>query len=128
MNLLLDTHLLLWAAGEPQRLSANARALLLDPAHHPVFSAASLWEIGIKRGLGRTDFDVDPRRLWRMLLANGYRELPITTEHTLAVSQLPPLHKDPFDRILVAQARVEGFQLLTVDTVLVQYGAPVLRV
>jgi PIN domain nuclease of toxin-antitoxin system len=128
LNLLLDTHLLLWAAGEPQRLSPKARALLLDPAHQPVFSAASLWEIGIKRGLGRTDFDVDPRRLWRMLLANGYQELPITTEHTLAVGELPPLHKDPFDRILIAQARVEGFQLLTVDTVVVQYGSPVLQV
>ena len=128
MKLLLDTHLLLWAAGEPQRLSPKVRALLLDPAHQPVFSAASLWEIGIKRGLGRTDFDVDPRRLWRMLLANGYQELPITTEHTLAVGELPPLHKDPFDRILIAQARVEGFQLLTVDTLVVQYGSPVLQV
>ena len=125
MNLLLDTHLLLWAAGEPQRLSSKARTLLLDPAHQPVFSAASLWEIGIKRGLGRADFDVDPRRLWRMLLVNGYQELPITTEHTLAVGQLPPLHKDPFDRILVAQARVEGFQLLTADTIVAQYGTPV---
>lgn len=128
MNLLLDTHLLLWAAGEPQRLSPKARALLLDPAHQPVFSAASLWEIGIKRGLGRTDFDVDPRRLWRLLLVNGYQELPIATEHTLAVGELPPLHKDPVDRILIAQARVEGFQLLTVDTLVVQYGSPVLQV
>ncbi len=128
MNLLLDTHLLLWTAGEPQRLSPKVRALLLDPAHQPVFSAASLWEIGIKRSLGRTDFDVDPRRLWRMLLANGYQELPITTEHTLAVGELPPLHKDPFDRILIAQARVEGLQLLTVDTVVAQYGSPVLQV
>ncbi len=128
MNLLLDTHLLLWAASEPQRLSPEARALLLDPTHQPVFSSASLWEIGIKRNLGRTDFDVDPRRLWRMLLANGYRELPITTEHTVAVGELPPLHKDPFDRILIAQARVEGLQLLTVDTVMGQYGAPVVSV
>jgi PIN domain nuclease of toxin-antitoxin system len=128
LNLLLDTHLLLWTAGEPQRLSPKVRALLLDPAHQPVFSAASLWEIGIKRSLGRTDFDVDPRRLWRMLLANGYQELPITTEHTLAVGELPPLHKDPFDRILIAQARVEGLQLLTVDTVVAQYGSPVLQV
>jgi PIN domain nuclease of toxin-antitoxin system len=128
LNLLLDTHLLLWAAGEPHRLSPKARSLLLDSTHQPVFSAASLWEIGIKRSLGRTDFDVDPRRLWRMLLANGYQELPITTEHTLAVGQLPSLHKDPFDRILVAQARVEGLQLLTADTIVAQYGEPVLSV
>jgi len=128
LNLLLDTHLLLWAAGEPERLSPQARALLLDTANQPVFSAASLWEIGIKRGLGRADFAVDPRRLWRMLLANGYRELPIATEHSLAVGELPPLHKDPFDRILVAQARVEGLRLLTVDTVVAHYGAPVLLV
>ncbi|MDP2762144.1 MAG: type II toxin-antitoxin system VapC family toxin [Sideroxyarcus sp.] len=122
MNLLLDTHLLLWAAGEPQRLSAKARTLLLDPANQLVFSAASLWEISIKNGLDRPDFNVDPRRLWRMLLVNGYRELPITSEHTVAVNDLPPLHKDPFDRILVAQARVEGLTLLTADKMVAKYG------
>lgn len=128
MNLLLDTHLLLWAAGESERLSPKARALLLDPANHLVFSSASLWEISIKNGLDRADFNVDPRRLWRMLLVNGYRELPITSEHTVAVNDLPPLHKDPFDRILVAQARVEGLTLLTADKAVAKYGEGVRKV
>lgn len=128
MNLLLDTHLLLWAAGEPQRLPAKARALLLDPANQLIFSAASLWEISIKNGLERSDFNVDPRRLWRMLLVNGYRELPITSEHTVAVNDLPPLHKDPFDRILVVQARVEGLTLLTADKMVAKYGDGVKKV
>lgn len=128
MNLLLDTHLLLWAASEPKRLSAKARTLLLDPANHLVFSSASLWEISIKNGLERADFNVDPRRLWRMLLVNGYRELPIISEHTVAVNDLPPLHKDPFDRILVAQARVEGLTLLTADKAVAKYGDGVRKV
>lgn len=128
MNLLLDTHLLLWAASEPKRLSAKARALLLDPANHLVFSSASLWEISIKNGLERADFNVDPRRLWRMLLVNGYRELSIISEHTVAVNDLPPLHKDPFDRMLVAQARVEGLTLLTADKAVAKYGEGVRKV
>jgi len=128
LNLLLDTHLLLWAASEPGQLSAKARTLLLDPANHLVFSSASLWEISIKNGLERPDFNVDPRRLWRMLLVNGYRELPITSEHTVAVNDLPPLHKDPFDRILVAQARVEGLTLLTADKAVAKYGDGVRKV
>lgn len=122
MNLLLDTHVLLWAAGQPERLSAPVRELLLDPMRTLYFSSASLWEIAIKSTLGRSDFSVDPRRLWRMLLANGYRELPVASEHAVAVAELPPLHKDPFDRILLAQARTEGIELLTADAVLVQYG------
>ena len=128
MNLWLDTHLLLWAAAEPQRLSAKARALLLDSANQLVFSSASVWEIGIKSGLERMDFKVDPRRLWRMLLISGYRELPVSSEHAVAVLDLPPLHKDPFDRILVAQARVEGLTLLTADKVVAKYGDGVRRV
>ena len=122
MNLLLDTHLLLWAASAPERLSVKARRLLLAADNQLMFSSASLWEIGIKRNLGRADFNLDPRRLWRMLLVNGYRELPITCEHTIAVNNLPPVHKDPFDRILVAQARVEGLLLLTVDKAVAKYG------
>jgi PIN domain nuclease of toxin-antitoxin system len=128
LNLLLDTHLLLWAASEPQRLSAKARALLLDPSNQLVFSSASLWEITIKNGLERSDFNVDPRRLWRMLLVNGYRELSITSEHTVAVNDLPLLHKDPFDRILVAQARIEGLTLLTADKMVAKYGEGVKKV
>ena len=128
MNILLDTHLLLWAASEPKKLSAKARSLLLDPANHLVFSSASLWEISIKNSLERSDFNVDPRRLWRMLLVNGYRELPVSSEHAVAVNELPPLHKDPFDRILVAQARVEGMTLLTADKAVAGYGDGVRKV
>ena len=122
MRLLLDTHLLLWAAGQPERLSAEATALLLDPSQELLFSAASIWEVTIKNGLGRDDFQVDPRRFWRLLLAHGYRELPVTSEQTIAVGQLPLLHKDPFDRLLIAQARTDGLTLLTTDTLVAQYG------
>jgi PIN domain nuclease of toxin-antitoxin system len=122
LNLLLDTHVLLWAAGQPEKLTPTARALLLDAAHELFFSPISLWEVSIKRALERADFRADPRRLWRMLLANGYRELPVTSEHTIAVDALPPLHKDPFDRLLLAQARVEGFELVTADHALAAYG------
>lgn len=125
MNLLLDTHLILWAADDPDRFSDEARQLLLDTAHELYYSAASLWEITIKRTLGRSDFQVDPRRQWRMLPVSGYRELPITGEHAIAIETLPLLHKDPFDRLLLAQARVESLTLLTADQQLAGYGAPV---
>ena len=127
-NLLLDTHLLLWAAGQPERLPPLVRELLLDSSNQPVFSSASVWEITIKRGLERADFNVDPRRLWRMLLANGYRELPVTCEHAIAVHDLPMLHKDPFDRILVDQSRIEAMVLLTSNTTVAAYGEGVRQV
>jgi PIN domain nuclease of toxin-antitoxin system len=119
---------LLWAAATPQRLSEQARSLLEDPGNELLFSPVSLWEIAIKRGLGRADFQVDARVLRRGLLDNGYVELPLTGEHAVAVEGLPPLHKDPFDRILVAQAMVEGIVLLTADTMVAQYPGPVRRV
>ncbi|MFB8831278.1 type II toxin-antitoxin system VapC family toxin [Azotobacter sp. CWF10] len=125
MKLLLDTHLLLWAAGSPERLSATTGTLLEAPENELFFSAASLWEIAIKRGLGRNDFQVDARVLRRGLLDNGYNELPITSEHSVAIDALPPIHKDPFDRILVAQAMVEGIILLTADALVARYPGPV---
>ncbi len=128
MKYLLDTHLLLWAAGQPGRLSSVARALLEDPASQLYFSAASLWEIAIKRGLGRDDFRADPRLLRRGLLDNGYGELPITSEHAVSLDALPPIHKDPFDRILVAQSMVEGITLLTIDPLVARYPGPVRQV
>jgi PIN domain nuclease of toxin-antitoxin system len=124
----LDTHLLLWAAGQPKSLPPAARKLINDPANEPVFSAASLWEIAIKRGLGREDFQVDARLLRRGLLDNGYSELPITSEHAVALDSLPPIHKDPFDRLLVAQATVEGILLLTSDPLVAKYPGPVQKV
>lgn len=125
MKLLLDTHLLLWAAGAPDRLSGEARRWIEAPEHELLFSAASLWEIAIKSGLGRGDFQVDARLLRRGLLDNGYLELPITGAHAAAVTGLPPLHKDPFDRLLVAQAMTEGITLLTADARVARYPGPV---
>lgn len=128
MKFLLDTHLLLWTAGDPKRLSAKARKLINEPTSELFFSAASLWEIAIKRGLGRDDFKVDARLLRRGLLDNGYSELPIGSEHAVAIDSLPPIHKDPFDRMLIAQAMVEGITLLTSDAVVAQYPGAVRRV
>lgn len=125
MKLLLDTHLLLWAAQDSDRLSAKARGLMSSPENELLFSVISLWEIVIKRGLGREDFKVDPHLLRRGLLDNGYREMPIMSTHVLGVDTLPTIHKDPFDRLLVAQATVEGVTLLTMDTILGKYAGPV---
>ena len=128
MKLLLDTHLLLWAVGRPDRLPASAVTLLDDAQNEPLFSSASLWEVAIKRGLGRDDFKVEPRSLRRALLDNGYEELSVTGAHAVAIELLPPIHKDPFDRILVAQATVEGVTLLTADSVVARYPGPIRRV
>jgi PIN domain nuclease of toxin-antitoxin system len=125
MILLLDTHLLLWAAQQPQKLPAAAHALMADESHELRFSAASVWEVAIKNGLGRDDFRVDSRLLRRGLLDNGYVELGVTGEHAAAVEQLPPLHRDPFDRLLLAQAICEGITLLTADAIVARYPAPV---
>ena len=128
MKLLLDTHLLIWAAIGSDRLSAKARKSIEDPINELYFSAASLWEIAIKNGLGRADFQVDARVLRRALLDNGYQVLPITGAHTVAVESLPPIHKDPFDRILVAQATAEGITLLTSDVLVAKYPGPIRKV
>ena len=127
MKLLLDTHVLIWAAGLPDRLSAEARALIADADNELFFSAASLWEIAIKSGLGREDFAVDARLLRRGLIDNGYSELPVASEHAVAIDGLPPIHKDPFDRLLIAQAMVEGVTLLTADEVVARYPGPIRR-
>lgn len=125
MKLLLDTHLLLWAAGDPEALSEAARSLIEDPQNALLFSAASVWEVAVKNGLGHSDFRVDPRLLRRGLIDNGYAELAITSEHAVSVDSLPALHKDPFDRLLVAQATTEGILLLTSDSVVARYPGPV---
>jgi PIN domain nuclease of toxin-antitoxin system len=125
MNFLLDTHILLWAAGDPGRLPKEARALIEDRENILYFSAASLWEITIKRGLDRADFEVDPRILRRGLLDNGYEELAVTGAHAVAIDQLPLIHKDPFDRILVVQSIVEGLTLITSDEIVGRYPGPI---
>ncbi len=128
MKLLLDTHILLWAAQGVEHLPLDAQTLMNESENELLFSVASLWEIVIKCGLGREDFKVDPRLLRRSLLDNDYRELPILSEHAVAIDALPPIHKDPFDRMLIAQATVEGITLLTADVQLAKYPGPVQRV
>ena len=128
MKLLLDTQLLLWAVSLPERLSTAALQLLNDPRNELLFSAASLWEIAIKHALGRADFSVNPRLLRRGLLENGYTELPVTSQHAVSIDGLPSIHKDPFDRLLLAQALSEGILLLTADAQLARYPGPVRQV
>lgn len=125
MNLLLDTHLLLWAAEGQGRLPTGAAELMDDPDNDLVFSAASIWEVAIKQGLGRPDFDVDPMLLRRSLLDNDYRELAVSGAHAASVAALPAIHKDLFDRILVVQARVEGLILVTADRIVARYPGPI---
>lgn len=128
MILLLDTHVLLWAAHDPDKLSAKARAAIIEPANELWFSAASIWEVAIKATIGRSDFEFDAGVLRRALVENGYVELAVDSRHAAEVAALPSIHRDPFDRLLVAQARIEGCQLLTVDRRLADYGSPVVLV
>ncbi len=125
MKLLLDTHILLWAAAEPERLSKVAAALIEDTENELFFSAASLWEIAIKTSRGHADFRVDTGLVRGGLLDNGYAELPVTGAHAAAIASLPPIHKDPFDRMLVAQATVERLTLVASDPVVAKYPCSV---
>jgi PIN domain nuclease of toxin-antitoxin system len=128
VKLLLDTPMLLWAAGQPERLSSSARRMLNSSSNELLFSAASIWEIAIKHSLGRSDFRVEPRVLRRALLDNGYTELPVTGEPAMSVDLLPAVHHDPFDRILLAQALCEGVTLVTADAQLARYDGPIRKV
>jgi len=125
MNLLLDTHLLIWVATTPERLSPQATKLLQNPEHRLYFSAVSFWEIEIKRSLDRFDFQIEPSLLRRGLIENGYQELPVTSLQTMTLEHLPAIHKDPFDRLLVAQAISEGMVLLTSDSTVAKYPGPI---
>jgi PIN domain nuclease of toxin-antitoxin system len=133
MKALLDTHLLLWAAitsddmPSSSAFSAEARALIEDENNELFFSPASVWEVAIKNALGKADFQVDPHLLRRALLDNGYIELGITSLHTATIANLPNHHKDPFDRLLIAQATVEGIPLLTNDETVALYTASPVR-
>jgi PIN domain nuclease of toxin-antitoxin system len=133
MNLLLDTHLLLWTSvasediGSNGSLSDEARGLIEDEGNELLFSAASVWEVAIKNALGKPDFKVDPHLFRRGLLDNGYVELAISSAHTAAVAILQDHHKDPFDRLLIAQATVEGITLLTNDETVAEYKASPIR-
>jgi PIN domain nuclease of toxin-antitoxin system len=127
MTILLDTHLLLWAARGDAALPSSVAELINEPTNELVFSVANIWEVAIKSSLGRADFEVNPHILRSRLLENGYVELPITGEHVLAVANLPNLHKDSFDRVLVAQATVDGLTLLTVDPLVASYPGPIVK-
>lgn len=126
MKLLLDTHVLLWSASAPQKLPLMMRSLIEEQSNELYFSSASLWEIVIKNRLGRSDFVVDPRVFRTALIDHDYTEVPIRSEHVLFVHDLPAIHKDPFDRILVAQASIEGMGILTVDQMVIDYGGAVI--
>ncbi len=128
MRLLVDTHLLLRAVGEPHKLSPAARRLLDDGGNELWFSVVSLWEVAAKTALGRADLRVDARRLRRELLANGWQELPISGEHAVATGDLPPTHREQFDRMLVAQSAAEGLTLVTMDPVVARYPGRVRQV
>jgi PIN domain nuclease of toxin-antitoxin system len=128
MTILLDTQLAFWAYFDQKRLSAEARSVLEDRQSKLVFSTASIWEIAIKRGRGKIGFQFDPRVLRRAMLDDGYEELSVLGQHAVEVDILPRLHKDPFDRILIAQALVEGITLLTADPLIAQYPGPIRKV
>ncbi len=122
MRALLDTHMLLWAVGDSRRLPVVARNLLEDSDNEIYFSAASIWEISIKNALGRGDFQFNPFQILEAMPETGFIELPVKAVHAAEVYRLPAIHKDPFDRILVAQSRVEPMLLLTNDEVLARYS------
>ena len=128
MKILADTHILLWASDHPQRLSKAARLLLSDVENDLLFSPMSIWEVAVKGALGRKDFQFDPRVLRRNLLDNSYLELPLSSDHVLAVQGLPSIHNDPIDRLLIAQATVEGILLLTADRQIAKYPGPIRKV
>ena len=128
MRVLLDTHIAMWTFFQQRRLSVKARSLIEDRQNSLIFSTASLWEIAIKRALGKREFQFDPRVLRRAMLDDGYEELPVLGQHAVEVDSLPPIHKDPFDRLLIAQAMVEGITLLTADPMIARYPGPIRKV
>jgi PIN domain nuclease of toxin-antitoxin system len=128
LNLLLDTHVALWAITDSPKLSQKARTLICAPRSTIWVSAASLWEIAIKRSLARSNMPVTSSEALELFEEAGYRILAIEAEHTTAVEQLPPHHQDPFDRILIAQALVTPMRLLTRDAALSKYGEMVVTV
>jgi PIN domain nuclease of toxin-antitoxin system len=125
MNYLLDTQLLVWSLTQSPRLSPSVRELLEEPENQPYASVISIWEVAIRYSLQRPDFTIDAHNLRRAIRETDFRELPIVSDHALAIQALPNIHKDPFDRLLIAQAIVEGMTLLTVDSVLAKYPGPV---
>jgi PIN domain nuclease of toxin-antitoxin system len=128
MKFLFDTHILLWAVEGSAKLPADVYKILADPAAELIFSVASIWEIAIKHAKGLPSFQARPEIVRSSLLTHGYSELVIQGGHAVAAGSLPRIHKDPFDRVLVAQAMIEGITLLTADLVIAQYPGPIRRV
>ena len=128
MRFLLDTHFILWLPIGGRGISRTAHSLLKDPANEFVFSVASMWEIALKRARYQGEFAYDPREIRRQMLENGFEELTIRGSHVIAVDSLALIHKDPFDRLLIAQAIVEELTLLTVDAIVARYPGPIRRV
>jgi PIN domain nuclease of toxin-antitoxin system len=128
MKFLLDTHFAIWVLLDHPSIAPEARVILIRPENQFFFSVSSIWEIAIKRGLHQRDFLYDPRVIRRQLMDDGYEELPVLGQHAIAVCSLPPIHRDPFDRILIAQAMVEGITLLTADAVIARYPGPIRKV
>jgi len=125
MKLLLDTHVLLWWLGDDMRLRAEARNAIAEPENIVFVSAATTWEIAIKTSLGKLTL---PEGLEEQISKNAFTPLPITMAHTLAIAQLPPIHQDPFDRMLVSQALLEDMTLITHDQRIMKYDVEILTV
>lgn len=125
MRVLADSHILAWFAEDDRKLTGEMRSILEDEDNTPFFSSASIWELTIKRALNRDGFNIEPRVLHRALLDNGFHELAVNSRHAFALEALPPIHKDPFDRILIAQATSEGMLLLTSDETIARYNGPI---
>ena len=128
MNLLLDTHVALWAIADSPRLPLKARELIASPRTNVWISTASIWEIAIKHSLGRGDMPISGQDALRYFSESGYRQLPIEAEHAVAVEDLPAHHNDPFDRILVAQALVEPMRLMTHDALVALYSDTIIKI
>jgi len=125
MGILLDTHVLLWWLADDKRLGKEARRLIADPSDTIFVSAATAWEIVIKQALGKLKFEGD--LLDAQVDAQGFERLPVHFKHAAAVGDLPPIHRDPFDRMLIAQARMENLRLLTADPDILGYPVNVLK-
>jgi PIN domain nuclease of toxin-antitoxin system len=124
MRILLDTHALLWSLGQPDTLTSEARLAIEDGRNEVLVSAVSAWEVAIKRAIGKLDVIGD---LAAEIAAAAFVGLPITIAHALATGALPPHHRDPFDRMLIAQAQIEGLTIATRDPRFAAYDVPILR-
>ncbi|HEY1809878.1 MAG TPA: type II toxin-antitoxin system VapC family toxin [Acidobacteriaceae bacterium] len=124
MNYLLDTHVLLWTLADPDKVPGPMRRIIEDTRNRVWFSAASIWEIAIKHSLSKGDFPLEPTTIWKAARETGFEELGVSAEHAVGVDTLPWLHRDPFDRLLVAQARAAGMKLLSLDNDVNAYFSP----